>query len=143
MPDRYEARELSVRECWDLVDRTVIGRIAFVLDGRPRVFPVNIVRDGSTVVFRTSADSELGATRDADVALEADGFDAARREAWSVIVSGRSRAVTDPEELDEINGLALFPWHTAPKALYVRVEPELVSGRRFVAPYAGPEGFDR
>jgi len=143
MPDRFEVCELTEQECWALVDGTPVGRLAFVLGGRPRVYPVNVVRDGRTIVYRTSAESELGATRDADVALELDGLESGRQEAWSVIVAGHAGAVTDPDELDEIAGLALFPWPTAPKGLFVRIQPEAISGRRFVTPYAGPTGFGR
>lgn len=143
MAGRFEARELPAEECWQLVEHSVVGRVAFVLGGRPRVFPVNIVCDGESVVFRTSSDAELAATRDADVVVEVDGFDADRQEAWSVILTGAGRAVTGFDELAEVGRLPLFPWHAATKDLFVRVQPDAVSGRRFAAPYAGPEGFRR
>ena len=143
MSDRFEVRELPDEECWELVERSVVGRVAFVLGGRPRVYPVTLVRDGESVVFRTSTDAELAATRDADVIVEVDGFDADRQEAWSVLLAGPARAVTGSDELAEVGRLPLFPWHAAPKDLFVRVEPESISGRRFATPYAGPEGFHR
>jgi hypothetical protein len=59
-----------------------------------------------------------------------------------VIVSGRSSEVTRAEEWEHVHDLLLFPWHLAPKPFFVRIVPDVVSGRRFRAVYAGPDRDD-
>jgi hypothetical protein len=63
------------------------------------------------------------------VAFEIDGE--ADGEAWSVVVKGRAVEIERMYELFDAVELPLYPWHAAPKHRYVRILPEMITGRRF------------
>jgi nitroimidazol reductase NimA-like FMN-containing flavoprotein (pyridoxamine 5'-phosphate oxidase superfamily) len=110
-----------------------VGRLAVLVDGRPEIFPVNHVVDHGTVVLRTGPGTKLAAAdHGTSVAFEVDGYDAAAGQAWSVVVKGVVERVETTQEMVDVVGLPLFPWHAAPKPCYVRVVPSDVTGRRFV-----------
>ena len=123
--------------CWELVRTRRVGWLAVNVDGRARIFPINFVVDGQTIVFRTAHGTKLSAARGADVEFEVDHYDASTGRAWSVIVAGRATEVTRADEWEHVHDLLLFPWHLAPKPFFVRIDPEAVTGRRFRAVYAG------
>ena len=141
MTDRFATHVLTDVECWELVERTAVGRLAVCLNGSPHIFPINFVRDGSSIVFRTAPGTKLSAARHSQVAFEIDGYEPEHSTAWSVIVAGAASEIDSSADLFTAQHLALFPWHVAPKAHFVRVVAAEVSGRRFHAPYAGPSGF--
>ena|SRR5579875_1803253 len=122
---------LAAHECWGLLRSTEVGRLAVSVNDHPDIFPVNYVVDHGTIVFRTAEGTKLAAiaTR-ALVAFEADGYDPAVGEAWSVVAKGRAEEIKTHEAL-ETTTLPLFPWHSAPKHRFVRIVPEEISGRRF------------
>ena len=125
---------LTEDECWALLAQTEVGRLAVCVGDGPEIFPVNFVIDNRTLVFRTAEGAKLTAVAIApQVAFEADGFSTARGEAWSVVVRGGARVLERLNDVYAVQELPLFPWHDAPKAIFVRVEPTKVSGRRFVA----------
>ena len=108
--------------------------------GVPGIFPINFVVDEQTIVFRTAAGTKLSALTNAHVAFEIDEYGADSGQASSVIVVGRTEQITEASDRDHALGLPLFPWHLAPKGHFVRIIPDMVSGRRFHAVYAGPGG---
>ena len=122
---------LTEAACWGQLRQAVIGRLAVVVDGLPDVFPVNFVVDHGTVVFRTAEGTKLAAAIGRPVAFESDGLDLTTGEAWSVVLRGTAREVAQTTEVIDALTLPLFPWHRSPKPRIVRVEPEVVSGRRF------------
>jgi len=124
---------LTVHACWALLRESQVGRLAVVVDGQPDIFPVNFVVDHGSVVVRTGPGTKLAAAaHGASVAFEADGYDAAVGEAWSVVVKGQVELVQTIQEMVDTVGLPLFSWHAAPKPCFVRVVPGEVTGRRFV-----------
>ena len=135
-------RGASVATCWELVRTRRVGRLAVNVDGRARIFPINFVVDGQTIVFRTAPGTKLSAARRADVEFEVDHYDASTGRAWSVIVAGRATEVTRADDWEHVHDLLLFPWHLAPKPFFVRIDPEAVTGRRFRAVYAGAADDD-
>jgi nitroimidazol reductase NimA-like FMN-containing flavoprotein (pyridoxamine 5'-phosphate oxidase superfamily) len=83
--------------------------------------------------MRTSADSELAAAIDGVViAFEADEVDAAARSGWSVVVTGRATVVTDPVEHGRLTRTGPRSWVASPKEVFIRIEPELVTGRQLL-----------
>lgn len=134
--DAFEIKVLGDDECWTLLRQATVGRVAMCIEGRPAIFPVNYALRGRFIVFRTASGTKLDATRARPTAFEIDGFDPQRREAWSVVVGGTADEITDVDELDDARGLPLFPWHVGPKAHFVRIPVEEISGRRFRTPYA-------
>jgi nitroimidazol reductase NimA-like FMN-containing flavoprotein (pyridoxamine 5'-phosphate oxidase superfamily) len=128
--DERETQVLLVNECWQLLRDAEVGRLAVVVDAAPEIFPVNFVVDHGTVVFRTAEGSKLAAlVNAANVAFEIDGW--TDGDAFSVVVKGRGKQIGNRDELFAALELPLFPWHAAPKHHFVRIEPEIVSGRRF------------
>jgi nitroimidazol reductase NimA-like FMN-containing flavoprotein (pyridoxamine 5'-phosphate oxidase superfamily) len=131
-------QELSKSECFELLAREHLGRVAFVDDRGPIVIPVNFVRDRHMVLFRTDAGTKLDAAcRGSRVAFEVDGTDAAAHTGWSVLVRGEAVEVTDPAELARLRKLPLDPWAPGAKTHYVRILPAVLTGRRISAP-GGP-----
>jgi uncharacterized protein len=125
--------DLAESECRALLNARHFGRVAFVekAGGAPVIMPLNYWMQAAAVVVRTDPRSKLGsALRDAPVSFEIDGIDQAQRTGWSVVVSGRAQEIVDPRELEELHQAALLPWAPGDRSQYVRITPELVTGRR-------------
>jgi nitroimidazol reductase NimA-like FMN-containing flavoprotein (pyridoxamine 5'-phosphate oxidase superfamily) len=123
---------LEENACLELLNSHHFGRVAFVEQGEgpPVIMPVNYLMYGETVVFRTDPNSKLGnALRSAPATFEIDGIEERERTGWSVVVSGRAEEVADPTQLDELSRTPLLPWAPGDRSLYVRITPELVTGR--------------
>lgn len=123
--------ELSAAESWTLLRRAVVGRLALTIDGRPEIFPVNHMVDHGSVVFRTALGTKLAGAVGHWVAFEVDGYDRSTVSAWSVVVKGTAREVERMYDVLDAFELPLFPWHSAPKPHFIRIEPDIISGRRF------------
>jgi nitroimidazol reductase NimA-like FMN-containing flavoprotein (pyridoxamine 5'-phosphate oxidase superfamily) len=128
-------QELTKSECFALLARGGLGRVAVVDDRGPIVFPVNFVLDRHMVVLRTDEGTKLdAAVIGARVTFEIDGADPAARTGWSVVVRGEAVEVTDPAELARLRKLPLRPWAPGAKAHYVRILPAALTGRRICEP---------
>ncbi|HWL43592.1 MAG TPA: pyridoxamine 5'-phosphate oxidase family protein [Ilumatobacter sp.] len=131
------AEVLNVETCWELLEAGRVGRIAVDIAGQPDIFPINYVVDtvpgfGKSIVFRTAAGTKLaGAVLGPWVAFEIDGVTPDARTVWSVVVKGTAREVENMYERFAVESLPLYPWIADPKPNFVRVEPTLVTGRRF------------
>ena len=133
-PRPGQIQELTRSECFELLAREHLGRLALTDDWGPVVFPVSYVLDRHTVVFRTEAGAKLhAASRGARVCFEADGADAAARTGWSVIVRGEITEVTDPAEVARLAALPLRLWVPGARDHYLRVLPAVLTGRRITA----------
>ncbi|MFJ9535856.1 pyridoxamine 5'-phosphate oxidase family protein [Streptomyces sp. NPDC101225] len=128
-------RELDRQECLRLLAKVPVGRIVHTRQALPAVLPVNFGLDGDgAVVLRTSAASELARAVDGVVvAFEADEVDAATQSGWSVVVTGAASVVTDPGEHDRLLRTGPRSWVPSPREVFVRIEPELVSGRELAS----------
>ncbi|WP_270888144.1 pyridoxamine 5'-phosphate oxidase family protein [Pedococcus sp. 5OH_020] len=130
--DHTGLRVLSIDECLERLDRTAVGRIAFVLDGEVTVLPVVHTRDGVDVCFRTTGSSKVGAAVDHDrVAYQVDGFDARTRTGWSVLVQGTAVLVTqeaDVRRLDLGSARSWVPQHEHGYQ-WIRVRTASITGR--------------
>ncbi|GEB23311.1 pyridoxamine 5'-phosphate oxidase family protein [Brevibacterium aurantiacum] len=132
-----DVEELSVDTCWALLRTTTVGRLAVWVDEHPDIFPLNYAVDHGTLVFRSREGTKvLGALSDAPVALETDGYDPTTSKAWSVVVKGRAKTISQVGDLMDTVDLPLFPWQAGGKNRFIRIHPDLVTGRRF--PVAGP-----
>ncbi|MDQ0937881.1 pyridoxamine 5'-phosphate oxidase family protein [Streptomyces turgidiscabies] len=127
-------RELDRQECLDLLATVPVGRIVYTRQALPAVLPVTFCldRDGAVLV-RTSASSGLvSAIVGAVVAFEADAVDAIAHSGWSVVVLGSAGLVTDPAEHARLLRTGPRSWAPAPREVFVRITPELVTGRELV-----------
>ncbi len=133
MDERQQATEiLSESECWELLDQAAVGRLAVDIAGQPDIFPINFVVDKSGIVFRSAAGTKLaGAVLNRLVAFEIDGYEQNDRTAWSVVVKGEARQIERMQEMFEAEDLPLFPWLAWDKPNFVRIEPTVVTGRRY------------
>ena len=127
--------ELSADECRQLLmsHRPRLGRLAFVDDGWPLVFPMNYLADGDLIYFRTAPGSKLlAALRVQQVTFQIDHVDAVWEEGWSVLAFGRLRMLTDEEELADVRQWALRPWAGGDRPHYLRMDLASLTGRRLV-----------
>ena len=122
---------LSPAQCWDLVRESVLGRLAVANPDGPDIFPVNHVVDHGSVVFRSAAGTKLIGAVDQMVAFEVDGYDLSTASAWSVVLKGYAVEVTEQDEVIDAMYLPLVPWHAGSKGHFVRIEPGVITGRRF------------
>jgi uncharacterized protein len=122
---------LTEEECIELLAPGGVGRVGVTIAGLPVIMPVNYAYVGGDVVFRTGEGTKLNAaTQRAVVAFEVDAYDPDASSGWSVLVIGRSSVVTDPMELGRLDGYGIIPWANGTRNNYVRLQPELVTGRR-------------
>ena len=133
MDERQQATEiLSESECWELLDLSAVGRLAVDIAGQPDIFPINFVVDDRGIVFRSAAGTKLaGAVLNGVVAFEIDGYQPGDRTAWSVVVKGNARPIEHMQEMFDAEDLPLFPWLAWDKPNFVRIEPTVVTGRRY------------
>src|ERR1039458_8302562 len=83
-----ELNEIGEDECFALLGRQDLGRLAVVRDGRPEIFPVNYAMDGRTITIRTGSGAKLTYASLAHVAFEVEDIDPVTREGWVVEVRG-------------------------------------------------------
>jgi uncharacterized protein len=125
--------DLESVACLELLASQSVGRVAFVIDGRPVILPVNYAVDGWSIVFRTSYGSKLVAASTASqVAFESDSFDRSIRSGWSVVAQGTAESVYDEEMIDRLEALELDTWADGQRDHWVRIHPDEITGRRVV-----------
>lgn len=135
MNDEEVVTTLSEEECWNVLSRFELGRLALAVDGEPEIFPVNYIVDGPRVLFRTAPGSKLAELAvNPRVAFEVDDFDGTT--AVSVVLKGLATRLELQREIDLADGLGLKPWIPTLKYRWVRIAPTSISGRRFLR---GPE----
>lgn len=59
-------------------------------------------------------------------------MDAVAHSGWSVVVTGPASVVTDPAEHRHLLHGGPRSWVPSPQVVFVRIEPELVTGRELV-----------
>lgn len=124
---------IAASECRDLLSGGTIGRIAFNSASGIQLLPLNYLYLDRAVYFRADAGSVLGELADGsdDVAFGVDYVEELVKEAWSVLVIGSIRAVTEAEEMAKLLGQRkLEPWAIGDRQLYLRLEPVTITGRR-------------
>lgn len=127
-------RALDRQECLRLLAKVPVGRIVYTRQALPAVLPVNFGLDtDSSILVRTSATSELVRAVDGVVvAFEADDFNAAEHSGWSVVVTGRATAVTDPAEHERLSRTGPLSWVVTQDWVFLRIEAEMVTGREII-----------
>ena len=124
MGEEPSVEELSESACWALLRTTSVGRLAVWVDDHPDIFPLNYAVDHGTVVFRSRAGTKVSAAvSEAPVALEADGYDAEKAEAWSVVIRGQAEEISSGADLIDTIDLPLFPWQAGDKGRFIRIVP--------------------
>lgn len=130
-PARPAVDKLSTTECWRLLARGELGRLAVTgIDGSPDVFPVNYLVHSGAVYIRSAPGAKLiDITAHREVAFEVDGENAASR--WSVVIRGDAHRLDTDAEIEESGILHLASWSPTGKYNYIRITATSVTGRRF------------
>lgn len=122
--------ELDDEQSWKLLDATKHGRLVVSVAGEPDIFPVNYLTSDRKIYLRTAPGNKLAQlTINSRVLLETDGV--LSDEAWSVVVRGTARVLTNSAELAAVEELGLKSWVPTLKDFYVEIVPTTVSGRHF------------
>ena len=120
--------ELSEAECWTLLHRSGLGRLATAAESRADIFPVNYLVHGETLLMRTAPGTKLEQMDEAPaVAFEADGHDAERY--WSVVVRGHAKRLSDQARIIQTGVLELVSWVPTEKHEFIQITPTSVVGR--------------
>ena len=129
--DRNGLEVLDREECLRLLRATTVGRVGLTTGALPTVLPVNFAVDGDRILIRTGSGSKLDAAmHNAVVAFEVDSFDPLYHSGWSVVVTGMTREITEPAELDRLASLPIPRWAPAGNGRLVAISTDIVSGRR-------------
>ena len=124
---------LSEEQCVELLRAHHLGRVGVTVGGLPVILPVNYSWIDDGVVFRTNVGTKLhAATENAVVAFEVDAHDETEHTGWSVLAVGRSRRVDAPDEIETYHRRGVEPWVDGTRNQYVRIAPELITGRRII-----------
>lgn len=120
---------LTAYDCWGLLETQEIARIAWATTDGVAVVPVNYTVVDGALWFRAQSSSALGRQcQGGRVTVEVDHLDRADRAAWSVVVTGRAEPVDIHDVPDQAMEMRLWP--AGAYSLFVRVEPDDVTGRR-------------
>lgn len=107
---------LSHEDCWTLLRSHSLGRVAIVVEGRPRIFPVNYAAGDATVVFRAEPGVKLQPGPGSAACFEIDDYNRVTSIAWSVMVVGTS-LMPSTNGIEPSGGLMLNRWLRAKSAI--------------------------
>lgn len=114
---------IEADECRRLIATQNVGRLVLG-DEMPNVRPVNFVMFGEQLVIRTAEPLPPAAR----VAFEVDQIEDLDRQGWSVVVSGRARAIAPETVPDELRD-RLQPWAPGVKPSWTVIDIDSISGR--------------
>jgi hypothetical protein len=109
-------------ECWELLARTSVGRVALSIGALPVILPVQYHLDGRTIAVCLGHRELPERALNTVVAFAADAIDPHTRSGWSVQVQGRSAAPRQPCTGNDCG------WTAAGQI--VQIDPATISGFR-------------
>ncbi len=135
MPYDHGLARLSREQCLALFAGATLGRVGISVDALPAILPVTIALLDDRVVFRTIPGTKLDyAAVGSILAVEADRYDPATGEGWSVLVRGIASVLTEATLISRARALLAHSWiGDASAEHYVGVNCDLVTGRRLRA----------
>jgi uncharacterized protein len=122
---------LGREQCLDLLESNHLGRVAWQAADLPQILPVTYAMHQGSVYFRTTPDGILSElAQPTRVALEVDELDQQTRSGWSIVLQGRTSAVSEPDALADLWAAdSLVPWAGGNRTLFICIRPDRVSGR--------------
>jgi nitroimidazol reductase NimA-like FMN-containing flavoprotein (pyridoxamine 5'-phosphate oxidase superfamily) len=125
------ATNLSSNQCWDLLRAHATGRFGFVEGGRVMIIPVNYLVHEDGIYFRTAEDGVISrAVPGPQTSFQIDAARPDRNEGWSVLASGDSVKVDDPELLTYLWGRIMpEPWGSGMRNVFICLRPAVLTGR--------------
>jgi transcriptional regulator with XRE-family HTH domain len=128
-----ELAKLGPDECWAHLSTHGVGRVTVSTPDGPAIAPVNYTVADRAIAFRTAPGATPALAAGTETAFEVDHIDEALSQGWSVLVVGHADHVTDPEAVRKFAEAAhTEPWAGGERELWVRIEPERVTGRRIL-----------
>ncbi len=123
---------LRRHQCWSLLERHRLGRLAVVVDGRPRIFPVNYAVGDGTIVMRTGPGTKLRHAG-SEVCFEIDGYEESTGSGWSVLASGVLEDITDLLDVraEHLRHLNVRPQAPGTRSHWLALTPADLTGRAF------------
>lgn len=120
---------LTEPECWELLRRQELGRVAFHRGDGVQIMPINYAVAGDHIVFRTGEGAKFSDLMDRpDVAFEVDATSHDRAE--SVVCRGVAIELLGEQAL-MTDQLRLRPWVASRKTHVMAIRVAEISGRRF------------
>lgn len=115
-----------------LLARTSFARVGVSVDALPAILPVTIALLDDRVLFRTLPGTKLAYAAEGSIlAVEADEYDPADGEGWSVLVRGVASELTSRSTIERARERLAASWIGDESAEhYVAVACDLVTGRR-------------
>jgi nitroimidazol reductase NimA-like FMN-containing flavoprotein (pyridoxamine 5'-phosphate oxidase superfamily) len=134
---------LSNEDCWALLRSHKLGRLAIVIEGLPRIFPVNYAVADDAVVFRTGPGAKLQHGPGAAACFEIDDYDQKTAMAWSVMAVGVLKDITDANDKRSrgLRRLAVEPVAPGQRLHWLALNADEVSGRSFRGGWIVPGHF--
>jgi nitroimidazol reductase NimA-like FMN-containing flavoprotein (pyridoxamine 5'-phosphate oxidase superfamily) len=122
--------ELPALECWKLLATADVGRLAYLMEDRVEIVPVNYLVQGESIVFASTQGSKLRSIHTSpSVAFEVDDIDVEIN--WSIVLHGTALRMNSGLEIEASGIRALRHLSPLDKWNYIRIEPTAVTGRRF------------
>ena len=125
-------RPLTEEQCRTHLAVGGVGRLVLSTGRGVVAIPVNYEFTEGQIVFSTD-DAKATALSSGDtVGFEIDRVDEALSEGWSVLVTGRCRLVSDPDEVQRLSSIDLEAWAGGDRHALVAIEPAETTGRVIV-----------
>ena len=124
--------ELTPEQCEAHLANGGVGRLLLVSGRGPIAVPVNFEFTDGEVVISTDKSKAKRIETEHFVGFEIDRVDEALSEGWSVLVTGRGRRITDPEEFQRFASLDLETWADGDRHTLVGIKADRVTGRVIV-----------
>ncbi|MFJ8042023.1 pyridoxamine 5'-phosphate oxidase family protein [Kitasatospora sp. NPDC096147] len=123
---------LGEAECLRLLGTVPIGRVVYTEHALPAVLPVafTVAPDGGLILGLRAGTTVTRALDGTVAAFQADQLDPVTRTGWSVLVRGRAEVIRDETARRALRRTGPLPWIGGQDPVFVRIAPELVSGRR-------------
>lgn len=120
---------LVAYDCWNLLDKAEIARVAWQGPAGVAIVPVNYAVVAGALWFRTDPSSALARECDGQrVAVEVDEVDRETRAGWSVVVAGVAEVVDTLDAPEMLMDMRIWP--SGPRSVFVRVDAAEVTGRK-------------
>lgn len=131
-PDQELLEPLDTASCRRLLQAGEVGRLAVVVDGRPRIVVLNHLLDGPDLLFRTRDDALLARLTDGaavHAVYEVDSAFAVLRSGWSVIATGLLGREPDPDRVARARE-RIDAWARGERDTVLRLTVDEIAGRR-------------
>jgi len=124
---------LTEPECWSRLEAHNLGRLAVVVAGAPRIFPINYAVGEGAIVFRTQPGAKLAHGPGSAVCFEIDAYEETSGSGWSVMAVGVLEDITNADDARSrrLRQLRVRPQAPGERAFWLALTPNEVTGRSF------------